>query len=259
MRTGPTGAGKEAMNKRKILGCAALAAALLIGMTSTALAAEKTDRPLLVNGQNPVPEGYRVELVTLENGMQAAKCLQEDLKAMLADCRAAGLDPMICSAYRTQATQTRLHNNKIARLRAAGYSLAAAKQEAARWVAAPGTSEHQTGLALDLVSRNYQVLDGKQAQTPEQQWLMEHCWENGFILRYPVDKGEITGIGYEPWHYRYVGRDYAAIHESGLCLEEYLARLDQLPAEGTCSRLAWEAAMGKNCDFHGAAKDGTWI
>ena len=75
-----------------------------------------------------------------------------------------------------------------------------------------------------------------------------------------MDKGEITGIGYEPWHYRYVGRDYAAaIHESGLCLEEYLARLDQLPAEGTCSRLAWEAAMGKNCDFHGAAQDGTWI
>ena len=163
------------MNKRKILGCAALAAALLIGMTSTALAAEKTDRPLLVNGQNPVPEGYRVELVTLENGMQAAKCLQEDLKAMLADCRAAGLDPMICSAYRTQATQTRLHNNKIARLRAAGYSLAAAKQEAARWVAVPGTSEHQTGLALDLVSARYTNLDQKQAETAEQKWLMEHC------------------------------------------------------------------------------------
>ena len=148
---------------RKCLRCAALAASLLILLSSTALAAEQPgeDRPLLVNGQNPLPENYQVELVTLENGMKAAKCIQEDLKAMLADCRKAGLRPMICSAYRTQATQTRLHNNKIARLRAAGYGLEAAKQEAARWVAVPGTSEHQTGLALDLVSARYTNLDRK--------------------------------------------------------------------------------------------------
>ena len=247
---------------RKCLRCAALAASLLILLSSTALAAEQPgeDRPLLVNGQNPLPENYQVELVTLENGMKAAKCIQEDLKAMLADCRKAGLRPMICSAYRTQATQTRLHNNKIARLRAAGYSLEAAKQEAARWVAVPGTSEHQTGLALDLVSARYTNLDQKQAETAEQKWLMEHCWEYGFILRYPVDKGDITGIGYEPWHYRYVGREHAAaIHETGLCLEEYLALLDTLPPEGTLSRLVWETAMGKKLDFHGAAKDRKWI
>ena len=246
----------------KCLRCAALAASLLILLSSTALAAEQPgeDRPLLLNGQNPLPENYQVELVTLENGMKAAKCIQEDLKAMLADCRKAGLRPMICSAYRTQATQTRLHNNKIARLRAAGYSLEAAKQEAARWVAVPGTSEHQTGLALDLVSARYTNLDQKQAETAEQKWLMEHCWEYGFILRYPVDKGDITGIGYEPWHYRYVGREHAAaIHETGLCLEEYLALLDTLPPEGTLSRLVWETAMGKKLDFHGAAKDRKWI
>lgn len=246
----------------KCLRCAALAASLLILLSSTALAAEQPGegRPLLVNGQNPLPESYQVELVTLENGMKAAKCIQEDLKAMLADCRKAGLRPMICSAYRTQATQTRLHNNKIARLWAAGYSLEAAKQEAARWVAVPGTSEHQTGLALDLVSARYTNLDQKQAETAEQKWLMEHCWEYGFILRYPVDKGDITGIGYEPWHYRYVGREHAAaIHETGLCLEEYLALLDTLPPEGTLSRLVWETAMGKKLDFHGAAKDRKWI
>ena len=247
---------------RKCLRCAALAASLLILLSSTALAVEQPgeDWPLLVNGQNPLPENYQVELVTLENGMKAAKCIQEDLKAMLADCRKAGLRPMICSAYRTQATQTRLHNNKIARLRAAGYGLEAAKQEAARWVAVPGTSEHQTGLALDLVSARYTNLDQKQAETAEQKWLMEHCWEYGFILRYPVDKGDITGIGYEPWHYRYVGREHAAaIHETGLCLEEYLALLDTLPPEGTLSRLVWETAMGKKLDFHGAAKDRKWI
>lgn len=69
------------------------------------------------------------------------------------------------------------------------------EQEAARWVAPPGTSEHQTGLALDIVSADYQLLDEKQAQTPEQQWLMAHCWEYGFVLRYPTDKSAVTGIG----------------------------------------------------------------
>lgn len=250
------------MGKRKILRCAALAAALLVMMTSAALAAEKAgeNRPLLVNGQHSLPEGYRVELVSLKNGMQVDKRVYEDLNKMLSDCQAAGLEPLVCSAYRTQATQTRLYNNKVSRLRAAGYGREAAQKEAARWVAMPGTSEHQTGLALDLVSAGYQILDGKQAETPEQRWLMEHCWEYGFILRYPVDKGGVTGIGYEPWHYRYVGKEYsAAIHESGLCLEEYLDLLDRLPSEGTVSRLVWEAAMGKSCDFHGTAKNQKWI
>lgn len=88
--------------------------------------------------------------------------MYDALNTMLDDCRAAGLDVRVCSAYRTQATQTRLHNNKIARLRAAGYSAEKAREEAARWVAAPGTSEHQTGLAVDLVSGAYQILDEKQ-------------------------------------------------------------------------------------------------
>ena len=129
----------------------------------------------------------------------------------------------ICSSYRTQAKQTYLYNNKITRLRNAGYSKAAALEEAGRWVARPGTSEHQLGLALDIVSSSYQALTKKQEKTAEQKWLMEHCWEYGFILRYPSDKSEITGIGYEPWHYRYVGREVALdVRESGLCFEEYL-------------------------------------
>ena len=177
---------------------------------------------LLVNGDHPLPEDFTVELATLENGMKADKRICGDLSAMLKDCRAAGLRPKICSAYRDTATQTRLHQNKIARLRAAGLSREAAEREAVRWVAAPGTSEHQTGLALDLVSERYPYLNEKQADTPEQKWLMAHSWEYGFILRYPTGKSELTGIGYEPWHYRYVGRALAAeIHESGLCLEEY--------------------------------------
>lgn len=152
-------------------------------------------RLLLVNSWNELPEDYQVELRTLANGLQVDERIYDDLNDMLTDCREAGLEPIVCSAYRTEATQTRLYQNKISRLRAAGWSREAAKVEAARWVAPPGTSEHQTGLALDIVSADYQLLDEKQAETPEQQWLMEHCWEYGFVLRYPTDKSAVTGIG----------------------------------------------------------------
>lgn len=177
----------------------------------------------LVNPWNPLPEEFSVELRSLKNGLKVDARIYDDLNAMLIDCWAAGLKPVVCSAYRPHATQVRLYNNKIARLRAAGWSPETAPAEAARWVAVPGTSEHQTGLALDLVSMDYQLLDEKQAETPEQQWFMANSWKYGFVLRYPADKCDITGIGYEPWHYRYVGREAAAeMYHSGQCLEEYL-------------------------------------
>ncbi len=195
--------------------------------------AEKPDGPgfpegedwqlLLVNPWNEMPEDYEVHLKTLPDGMKVDEKAYDDLTAMLQACRDAGLSPKICSAYRTQSKQTYLYNNKIARLRKAGYSKKAAIEEAGRWVARPGTSEHQLGLALDIVSSSYQALTKKQEKTAEQKWLMEHCWDYGFILRYPNDKSEITGIGYEPWHYRYVGREIALdVQKSGLCFEEYL-------------------------------------
>ncbi len=178
---------------------------------------------LLVNPWNEMPEDFEVTLKTLPDGNKVDERAYDDLNAMLEACREAGLRPKICSSYRTMSKQTYLYNNKIARLRNAGYSRKAAEAEAGRWVARPGTSEHQLGLALDIVSQSYQALTKKQEQTKEQKWLMEHCWEYGFILRYPNEKSEITGIGYEPWHYRYVGRDVALdIRDSGLCMEEYL-------------------------------------
>lgn len=219
--------------------------------------AETTENPdawktLLVNRWNPLPEGFTVELVRLKNGMQVDKRIYNDLDDLLSDCRNAGLHPKLCSAYRSKATQTRLYNNKVARLRAAGYSKEAAKTEAARWVALPNTSEHQMGLALDIVSQNYQGLDKKQESTAEQKWLMEHSWEYGFILRYPSDKGNITGIGYEPWHYRYVGKEAAAaMHASGQCLEEYLAgtasttTAEETPAAETSGVMAVVSADGQ--------------
>ena len=76
---------------------------------------------------------------------------------------------------------------------------------------------------MDIVAKSYQHLDHDQANTNEQKWLMAHCQEYGFILRYPENKQDITHIGYEPWHYRYVGKEAAKeIMASGMCLEEYL-------------------------------------
>ena len=199
--------------------------------------AEEDWQLVLVNPWNKLPEDFRVELKKLSNGLRVDARIYDDLSVMLSDCRKAGLSPLVCSAYRSQETQTRLYRNKISRLRAAGYTAEKAVQEAGRWVAVPGTSEHQTGLAVDLVAASYQILDQKQEQTAEQKWLVEHCWEYGFILRYPTDKSEITGIGYEPWHYRYVGKTAAAaIHDSGLCLEEYLQQLEAEPEQATVEK-----------------------
>ena len=179
---------------------------------------------LLVNAWHKLPEDYHVELKTLANGLQVDARIYDDLNAMLTDCREAGLEPIVCSAYRTEDTQTRLYRNKVSRLLSAGWSRDTVDPEAPPSGRPPGTSEHQTGLALDIVSADYQLLDEQQAQTPEQQWLMAHCWEYGFVLRYPTDKCAVTGIGYEPWHYRYVGKEAAReMQQKGLCLEEYLA------------------------------------
>ena len=206
--------------------CYAVDTAPVTNTAAVETAAEADWQLLLVNPWNKLPEEFTVELKKLPNGLKVDARIYDDLTAMLSDCRKAGLRPLVCSAYRPVETQTRLYNNKIARLQAAGYSREAAVRQAGRWVAVPGTSEHQTGLAVDLVASSYQVLDKKQEQTKEQKWLMEHCWEYGFILRYPSDKCGVTGIGYEPWHYRYVGKETAkAIQESGLCLEEYLTAL----------------------------------
>lgn len=204
--------------------------------------AEEDWQLLLVNPWNELPEDYEVELATLANGLQVDARIYDDLSAMLTACWDAGLSPIVCSAYRTEATQTRLYSNKVARVRASGVPEAQVEAEAAKWVAPPGTSEHQTGLALDIVAASYQILDEQQEDTAEQQWLMENSWKYGFILRYPAEKSDITGIGYEPWHYRYVGREAAAeIHRTGVCLEEYLGKAVLPAAELTPAQPAQKA------------------
>lgn len=181
---------------------------------------------LLVNPWNFLPEDYDPEIVTI-NGWQYSNTICYDaLMEMLQDCRNAGLQPYIASAYRTHGDQTWLYNNKIQRLIAEGYSEADARKLAGTVVAVPGTSEHELGLAFDLVDDSYRNLDEAQENTPVQKWLMENSWKYGFILRYPSSKSDATGIIYEPWHYRYLGKALAKeVYDSGLCLEEYLDSL----------------------------------
>ncbi len=177
----------------------------------------------LVNATHALPDDFTVEVTKLRSGHAIDSRAYPDLQDMMDAARSEGLSPIICSSFRTMETQQRLFQNQIDAYVSRGYSQDDAAREAAVWVAIPGTSEHQLGLAVDIVDESYQLLDEQQEQTPVQQWLMAHCHEYGFVLRYPTDKSEITGIGYEPWHYRYVGKEAAAeIMAQGLCLEEYL-------------------------------------
>jgi D-alanyl-D-alanine carboxypeptidase len=110
-----------------------------------------------------------------------------------------------------------------------GYSYEKACAITEETLAVPGASEHQAGLSVDIVTLRHQVLNDAFADTKAGKWLAEHAHEYGFILRYPKDKEEITGINYEPWHFRYVGKEAAEqIYELGCCLEEYVMLQNQL-------------------------------
>ncbi len=184
---------------------------------------------LLVNQWNQLPEDYEpeLELVAELDGRryELDRRCSEALWDMLADCAAAGGHPYICSAYRSAQDQQKLYQDKVRRLEREGVSREEAPELAAESVALPGTSEHQLGLAVDIIDEEYPFLDEGQEETATQIWLMENSWRYGFILRYPNGTTEQTGIIYEPWHYRYVGREYAEeIHRMDLTLEEYLLR-----------------------------------
>ena len=189
-------------------------------------------RILLVNPWNFLPEDHTPVLVELdtsiavENMLVDVQCF-DALMAMLEECNR--VCPYVCvvSAYRTQAHQEALFENKIKRVMAAeGVGREEATVIAATEVAVPGTSEHQLGLAVDIVDTREWSLEPIQAELPAQQWLMANSWRFGFILRYPADKTDVTGIIYDPWHYRYVGKELAAeLYSTGLTLEEYLAAL----------------------------------
>ena len=181
---------------------------------------------LLVNPWNLMPDGYEPETITIRDGQAVDARCYEALMQMIADCRAAGYCPQVGSSFRTMERQIYLYNRKVNYYLDKGYSQAEAEAVAGTIVARPGTSEHQLGLAVDMVSDNNWNLNESQEQNPTQIWLMENSWRYGWILRYPNEKSDVTGIIYEPWHYRYVGVTVAKeIHDSGMCLEEYLESL----------------------------------
>ena len=184
-------------------------------------------RLILVNPTHKLPEDYPVDTVRIWEGEveRVDYRIYDATKAMLNDCERAGNNPVVRGAFRTQRQQEELYEAKVEDYMADGDTREEALKNAATVVALPGTSEHQLGLALDIVDVSYNILNSDQAYSSTQRWLMEHCWEYGFVLRYPTDKGKITGIIYEPWHYRYVGKEAAKVmQEENLCLEEYLEK-----------------------------------
>lgn len=181
---------------------------------------------VLVNKLYKLPDDYHVALHELNNGEMVAECMYEDLKAMWFDGEEQnpGFSYNVCSGYRTAEKQERLLKQEIEDNINIGMSEEEAEADALLTVAPSGYSEHETGLAVDIVSENNQMLDDTQELTPENQWLQEHCYEYGFILRYPKGKETVTGYSYESWHFRYVGKEAAKeIHDRGITLEEYLA------------------------------------
>ena len=134
-----------------------------------------------------------------------------------------GVDLMICSAFRSYDRQKSLFNNKINKLMNSGMTYLEAYKVGSMNVTVPGTSEHHLGLALDILTGSYTTMDDGFGDTEAGKWLAKNAPEYGFILRYPEGKEDITGIVYEPWHFRYVGTRYAKdITQRGVCLEEYL-------------------------------------
>ena len=199
---------------------------------------------IMVNPWNFIPEGYEPTLKYLprelgeDHKVVEGECYDQ-LVTMLRACNAAmkeqfkgttGKMPQayVISSYRTHEYQSNAYQNKINRVMNADPSLTREEAEkiAAQVVAYPGTSEHQLGLAVDIIDTQLWKLEQEQENLPAQQWLMANSWEYGFILRYPKGMTDSTGIIYEPWHYRYVGIDVAKeIHDSGKTLEQYLESL----------------------------------
>ena len=183
-------------------------------------------RLLLVNKQHPVPENYTFTPGKITGNMKCDARIIDDLMAMMEAAKADGINLMVCSPYRDYNRQTVLFNRKIDYYMNKGYSYLEAYKISSITVTVPGASEHQIGLALDIVSDTYPYLEIEFGETQAGKWLNKHSCEYGFILRYPLGKEYITGIQYEPWHFRYVGKEAAtAIMSQGITLEEFLEDL----------------------------------
>lgn len=181
----------------------------------------------LVNKEHELSASHQAALRSICMGrLQAADVLYEDLCAMLEAGGDAGYEYWIASAHRDRSYQQGLVDEDVEKYMSKGYSYEAALRKTYEYTMPPGQSEHETGLALDILCSTNTIMDESQAGEPGNRWLAEHCHEYGFILRYPEGKETVTGIQYEPWHFRYVGREAAAyLTKKGWTLEEFYGAL----------------------------------
>lgn len=182
---------------------------------------------VLINKHHSIPDDYTFPLGTIKGNMQCDERIIPELLEMLQAAKEDGVSLIICSPYRDINRQQVLFERKIKAYMKKGYSYLEAYQISAQTVTVPGASEHQIGLAIDFLCRGYSSLNEGFADTEGGKWLAEHSYEYGFILRYPKGKEYITGIEYEPWHFRYVGKEAATIiTEDELTLEEFVEELE---------------------------------
>ena len=183
---------------------------------------------LLVNDWNPLPAGYDsdVSFTTVTGGKQMDSRITDAVEQMLKDASAYEL--AVVSAYRPKDEQNTLYWRKVKQYTDKGYSDLEAQKVGGTIVKRPGFSEHNCGLAMDVGGSGDYTLEQTFANTAAYTWLIDHCADYGFILRFPEGKEDITGVIYEPWHYRYVGVEAAKyIMDNDLCLEEYLAQVQK--------------------------------
>ena len=176
---------------------------------------------IVVNRWNELPEDYEVELTELSNGQMVDSRVYPYLQEMFDAARTEDVYTVVSEGYRTAEEQQEILDDKIQSYINQGYSQVKAERTAKEWVALPGTSEHQLGIAVDINADK-----SKCSNEDVYGWLAENAYKYGFVLRYPPGKQKITGTSYEPWHYRYVGEEAAKeIYERGICLEEYFKQM----------------------------------
>lgn len=179
-------------------------------------------RLVLINKQHSIPDDYSFKLGTIVGSLQCDERILDDLSDMLQAAKNDGIILKIRSPHRTHERQVYLFNNKVTDYMSRGMSYMEAYQRAGRVVNVPGNSEHEIGLALDITCDSFVELEQGFANTDAGKWLAENSCRFGFILRYPKGKEYVTGIDYEPWHFRYVGVEAATvITEQGITLEEF--------------------------------------
>lgn len=179
---------------------------------------------VLINKDTPI-KSYAPSVRQFgSDGPYVDKRMIDSLSSLVDAAKEAGFEPYISVGYRSYADQQQLFNEKASELSQNGvYTYEEAQQIAAEIVAKPGTSDHQTGLAVDILDKEYEVLDYSKMDSKFFDWLDANCAQFGFIKRYPSNKKSVTGWD-EPWHYRYVGKEVAEfIMKNGMCLEEFAA------------------------------------